>query len=159
MQSTAGRSASGVGFPGGAEDESLEALFAFFFFFLFFWTAGLLSRVGDGSVEETVGEDVKRSCWASWDRQHIGCPCTPSAAKFWMVIVDIVLRVCRASWCWSMPPRESGRSLPWHDIERFYLHFCTRHNLGTTCSLRRPTGSRSHFPRRTPSGTRKGRED
>lgn len=67
MQSTGGRSASGIVFRGSVGDELLEGgLFAFFFFFLFgFWSVGnsaeVLSRVGDSSVEETVGDDVEKS--------------------------------------------------------------------------------------------------
>lgn len=62
MQSTGGRSASGPGLRGRAGDASLEGvLVAFFFFFLFgLWlVAGLLSQVGDGSVDEMAG----RSSW------------------------------------------------------------------------------------------------
>lgn len=58
MHSTEGRSVSGMSFPG---DTSLvAALFAFFFFFLFFRS---VSRVGDGSMDEIVGDDVEKSSW------------------------------------------------------------------------------------------------
>ena len=64
----------------------------------------------------------------------------------------IVRRVCCGVGQVGQSLHTKGRSLPWQDIERFFL---TPHNLVTTCSLRRP--SRSLLPRRRPIGTPKGR--